>query len=228
MDANNPNAQGTEQAAVPPQQQSSAPEGFQKRIDELTANFRQAEAKWQEREQAYQQLQQHNAELVSLVATLAPKAQDPQVPAVDIDPEEQRKVKAVISPELKALQQQLAAVQAQLEATEFQAVAAKEDPRVIAEAEKLKRAWAQQGYTGWKARDAIVYARGLLAEQDRHNRAQNTAALQSFNSLGQPLVAGSAPPPVMPPAPEELPDPTNVPLSDLNDYLAKLTKRMGG
>jgi len=228
MDANNPNAQGTEQAAVPPQQTPSVPEGIQKRFDELTANWRQTEAKLQEREQAFQQLQQHNAELVSLVATLAPKATEPQAPAVDIDPDEKRKVEAVLSPQLKAMEQRLAALQAQLAESRFQQVAAQEDPRVVAEAQKLLQVWQRNGYSGWTQEDAIVYARGKLAASDRQTKAQNTSALQSFNQLGQPLVAGSAPPPVMPPAPEELPDPTNVPLSDLNDYLAKLTKRMGG
>lgn len=146
-------------------------EGFQKRIDQLTAERRAAE-------QREEMLRAQLAELTNSVIQRAQQAEAPQTPPVEITPEEKAKYDYVTAPlqrQLEELKQQNAAQLGQLR---FQQAIAGKDPRVVQRAQQLLAAWQKDpSKGGWTPEDALVYASGelgipIVQQQPRDERGR--------------------------------------------------------
>lgn len=191
-------------------QPPAVPPGVQARIDELTAQFRSAQ-------QTINQQQQAMAELMAAQAAQlrqAPQPQQPQAPVIQLpegtDPaiaqafnalstgfqnqllESQKRIEALVG-------QSVGQVRQSQETMELQAMLSKERPEVADMATKLLNDWRRQGFTGFVAKDAVIYARGALGAQaptQTHQTAEPTT-MMTGTSTPNP-VKGQLPPPPPP------------------------------
>lgn len=200
-----PDTQGQQAESVTPTGQQAEPQeaaggqqksGFQERIDELTRLRREAERQLEE-------ARAYNQQLLSVMAEQtqrpAQTQQDVQ-PLPDIDPEERRKYAAMMEPlmrQVAELKGALGSVSQQLQYRDYQQAVQSEDPRVTETAEKLLRDWRRDASKGgWTMTDAVVYARGLVAEQDRKRGTQARTAQNHFNAMSQTVLTGQNAPPI--------------------------------
>jgi len=165
--------------------------GFEKRINELTAKFRGAE-------ESIAQKDAQLSEMVRTVSELAMRQQAPVAaePPVEIDPEERRRLEAILTPYQKRMEQMMANLESQVAVREVQTVAAQfGDERLQSRALQLMDAWKKQGFTGWQPRDAVRYAAGELYEADKLKSASGQNEQQRFNQLGNNMLTGQSAPP---------------------------------
>lgn len=193
-DANEQQNQNQNQQGSPPNDSQS---GIQLRIDQLTANYREAERRAEEQAAQLRLAQEQNNQLIAQLVNRGPAQSEPQV---EVDPELQRQVQAVYGSEFNTIKQTAKQMQAFMAgqnavmAVQQVAVGKQIAPEVIADAQRFAQAWAVNGLQGWKAEDAIVYAAGQRA---LNGGAQPQDGRRPFNApngsnvFGQPI----APPP---------------------------------
>lgn len=182
--AESPNQNASNQS--PPA--SNQHEGFQRRIDELTARFH-------DERRAREQLQDQLTQTLQLVASRAQGEQQPQAPQFD-SPEEAAKFQAVLSPFEQRLAQMERQYQARIDQMSVQLTAQQQgvDVAVAQRAQQLMNMWQRQGKSGWVPEDAIVYAEAQLAREARSQGQNANAQIRQYNA-GQTPLAGHAPPP---------------------------------
>lgn len=191
-DNGNPTAQG-QSAGTESQNnegQNVSP-GVQARIDELTARLRETERQAKEKDD------QLMAALQAM-AVAQPVYQAPQAPPVEIDPEEKRRLDAILGPQLAALEAQNKRVEAMLSQFQFQQAAQSAPSEVQAEAQKLLGAWKSQGKTGWVPEDALLVAEAIVARKKGQSASGATQQRQEFNQQQQAISqqpVGGAPAP---------------------------------
>lgn len=165
-----PIAQGQQTAAETPETvvQDQQPNGVEKRIAELVA----AQHEWQRKFQAQEEQNQQLMSLLLQQQQQGPRAQ-PQDPyaGVELDPDDRKKIEAVISPQLKQLQEMQRQMQFQFELAQVQqAASVYGDPRITELSVRLLQDWRQKGFSGWTPADAVDHAMGLLAKTERAKR----------------------------------------------------------
>lgn len=188
---------------TPGQNTPAIPESIQKRFDELTANQREAERRYQDAMALNQQL------LARVAAPPPPVAQQgPSAPVITLpegtDPALAQAFKAQQDYFAQALAQQaksfeqtvqtsMGGVRMTQEQMRVQQAAQGEDPAVAQLAQKLYQDWTQKGHTGWNPEDAITHAKGMLAAQGKWTPpAQGQGNIRHIN---QPAMNfGAAPP----------------------------------
>lgn len=172
-------------------QQAKQFEGFEKRINELTARFRGAE----------EVIAQKDAQLSEMVRTMSEMAMRQQQPVqaeppVEIDPEERRKLEAILTPYQRRMEQMMANLEQQVAVREVQTVASQYgDDRLQNRAVQLMESWRKQGFSGWQPRDAVRYAAGELYEAEKLKAAQGQGEQQRFNQLSNNVITGQSAPP---------------------------------
>ena len=178
--------------------------GFQKRINELTAEKHEAR---RQAEALQAQLQAREEMMARMMAQVLERGSPNQPdPAADLAPEDRKKIDALVNPKVAALEKSLYQMQMRLEQQQFATQLAQEPPAVADLAQKLLGQWRSQGLQGWAMEDAIMFARGRLLGQD------TAAADRARNERGQ-YIAGnqqvtrtqSAPPPPAPRSDQGLP-----------------------
>lgn len=199
---NQPSAQANDQVAEQPQNN----EGFQHRINELTAKFRQQE---EANQKLSQQLFEQQAKYASMIeqqiqaqrAAPPQQVEDPLAPFKDqIDPTVAQAVQAAVNATRKQMEaqfngilQQQAAEQA-VYAVRAEAAALPNIPREVSQrAEQLMRAWKAQGLP-IIPQDAINFA---LGEYQR-NQLLKAAPVRGYDPTAQvppAVITGQAPAP---------------------------------
>lgn len=205
MDNENPSAQGqqpvaentaqpTENQAQPVPQAPVQSDGIQRRFDELTARFHEAE---RARQAAATQNQELMQMLLSQQHSRAPAPpQDPQIPD-NVDPEMRQLLEAYTAP----LKRQLAETQVQygrqlsMMQLRQEAAQAGYDNRVVSRAEQLLNQWSNQRLQGWNPGDALTYAAGELFMQEKARSTQLRDERGRFNSASNNLVGNVVAPP---------------------------------
>ncbi len=185
----NPIAQGQETEPETPEK----PSGIEARINELTAKFREAERALNERSN---QVAERDAQIATLLTTLAAGRQEPvQTQQVDIDPDEQRKFDALMSPRMLQMQRQLERLEQELSASQFRQVATGVEPEVAKRAQELMGAWKRNGYSGWTPEDAVTYAQGELLRKQKSVAQTANQQRQEFNTLSHGVTSQQNSPP---------------------------------
>lgn len=197
-----PDAQGqtpaepVSNAVAAPQVQANPNEGIEKRIGELTAARRLAE----ERAAAQE------AQIAELIRALtetrnvpqAPAPQEPQLP--DLDPELKTGIEAIASHKVRSLEEKINQLMQLQRQQELQQVMSRApDPEVSKEAQRLYQSWQRAGYSGFVAEDALIYAMGQRALQERKASAQARDEKGRFNSMSQSVMTGQSAPQSMQP-----------------------------
>lgn len=195
MDLENPNAQGQQTPAENggASEQTNEPSGFQTRINELTAKYR-------ETERALQMRDQQITDLMSVMAQQV--VHQPQVQAQaqpEIDPEERTKMEAVFSPYLKRLESMLSQVQQGLTTTQVEAKRQGLPPEVAQRVEQLTANWQRKGILNNVATldDAVNIAYGEYARKRDTELAAKTAK-GAFNGNGQHTLTANGAPSIQP------------------------------
>lgn len=198
MEPTTPNAQGSDgqPVAVPTTPVAPAvPEGIQRRFDEMTAELHtarsQMDAVMQQNQQLLTMVQQPTAQVV---------AADPYA---DVDPALAGLLKnqqEQFTKQLTALQQSFASAMAPMQLQQH--VAPGEDPRVVVRANELIRNWNQRGLQ-LSPTDALTFAAGELARQERTATLQQNAAKQQFNGLSASVLTGRREENVQPPVTQQ-------------------------
>ena len=180
-----------------PKQGSNPGDGIQKRIDELTARFH-------EERRAAQAKDQQIAELVRALAERSsqPAQQQAADPFEGFEPEERQKFAAVLNPLQERLRQyeaylpKVQAMEARLAEMQFKSAASQMgfDEGVQQRAMQLMQTWRNKGYTGWNPEDALTFAAGQLAMEDRQRNQTSRDERGRFNGGSQSLVGGHAAP----------------------------------
>lgn len=202
-----PSAQEQAPAAVQPgdanQTQEVAPQGApgaEARIGELTAKFR-------EQERINEELRQQNAQFQQLMLQQAAQAFKQPEPQVEVDPDQRKQVEAVISPQLRQLQAQLAQMRTAQTALNIQQVAAYRGipPQIAQEAIKIHAQLSAAGVP-LNEEDALRFAAGnaylTQLPQQRATQQQRAAMNDAASRAG-----GGNPAPQLAPngAPEPYP-----------------------
>lgn len=207
MDVENdlPTAQGTdaenesqqsEQVQEPVQvapPASEVPAGVQKRLDELTAKFR-------EKERQVEQLMMQQNELLARQA-LATMPQAVPEEEDDLNPEDKKRLERYIAKTVKPLEEQLAKVNGFLQQQERASVDREVDqrlsklnnPALAAKVEELMRNWANHPvYRTATKKDAYYIALGMLQDEGVENvsKARDEAGRFQKNAQQQ-VVTGS-------------------------------------
>lgn len=189
-ETNNPVAQGpdagTENAGDPSisgesNSQGNAPSGFQARISELTAHRREAERR---AEEYAAKLAERDQQIAELVRSVTSRQQPEPEPDLNLDPEQKRILDVYMSRATKPLQQHIEQLTTQLGMQRAQSAAEQltGDPEIANRAAQLMVGWQKQGYTGWTPEDAVVYAAGQAALNERKKAGQARNARSAFNS----------------------------------------------
>lgn len=191
--------QGQDPASAPETVEGTQHQGFQRRIDELTAERRAAERQRDEMVAANTRLAQQMAEFQAMQLETQRQAAAPQMP--DIDPEQRKVLDAYYGAKERELRNLLAQANATAEQTRFDMLASGEDPAVAARARELLPAVRAKGLP---IEDAFNFAAGELARQARGGGAP---APQPRNAGGQytTLTQTGAPPPIRTPGAAPLP-----------------------
>lgn len=219
-------AETVEQPHQQDQVESQAParSRYQERIDELTRARHEAERQAQAQAAALAEKDAQVARLLEMVAQRAPAVQ--AAPTIEVEPEVRQRVEAVVNPQVQALEQRLAQMTAKLEHQEFQTLAAKEDPRVMQQAQKLMADWKRGGYSGWEMKDALIYARGMLGVAETAQVTQSRNERGQFAASAQNVMASQSAPP--PPAPTKAGLPADIDRRPLEEQLALYEKHLDG
>lgn len=167
--------------APKPEANGSAP-GVEARIGELTAKLRSME-------ESYAKSQDQLSSALAMLAEQAVRGQNaqPAQPAVEVAPEDQARINAILQPQLQRLEQMQAQLARRFGMAEFQQAAVREDPRVVARANELLAQWQRARLTGWSEKDALVYARGEVLGSDSAKNATAAAARNGFNQMTQTI-----------------------------------------
>jgi hypothetical protein len=183
--ASSPQVQPTTEAA-------GGTPGVEARIAELTAKSREFESRLIES-------QNREAMLLGTLAEQAARGVQSVVtqPAVQVEPEEAQRIRAVLAPELQRLEKLTAQLAQRSGATELQIQLQHEDPKVAQRATQLMSDWQRAGLNGWQPKDAIVYARGEIYSNPAALRAAAAEAERQRFNAGNPVVAGSNGMPVL-------------------------------
>lgn len=195
MDTNDPIAQGRDEQTQTQQDQQQAPqppavpEGVQARFDEFTARLREAERRNE------QLLMQNNELLAKLTTGLMPQQQAPQEPPLDIDPEEERKLRRLFAQWSKPLETKIQQQEQYIQTREQAQVAAEVDaqvkalknPALEARVNQLVQAWNSPGspYKGATKRDALFIALGEATLNQLPGAQQARDELGRFNKQSQ-------------------------------------------
>lgn len=166
---------------------SEVPAGVQARIDELTGKFRGMERSVQEKDQQILQLTNRLLEVTGQKA--APQADPLDELLKDTDPEDVRRMDAVIQKRMAPMLQRLEQLTGQLHESRAQnALGQVEDPEVRQHAQRLIQGWRQKGVYGTVAteEDAILMAEGIVAKE-RRNKPDAERERRAFNDAEQPL-----------------------------------------
>lgn len=200
-------------------QGNGASEGIQQRINELTGRFHDAQRRADD-------MARQNQELMQLVAQSVQGGGQREA-QVEIDPEEKRRYEAYTAPLMKEFRAFAASMQGQLGQQKFQqASQAETDPRVRARAAELLNNWQRDpSKGGWTPDDALTFARGEVAGQDRQRNGQVRNARGQFNANGQPLDGNSGRHTEFR---EETPLPQDFESKSMDEKLAILEKRLEG
>jgi hypothetical protein len=205
-------------AAQPGTEHQADNSGIQKRIDELTAKYRQAE-------DALRQRDAQNQELMMALMTqrAAPAAAEPPP---EFDPEEKRKLDYVTAPLMQRMEQMQKQFERQMGAVQLQQTTQRVgDPEVAREAQALYQKWqGNPDVKGFNAEDAVIYAAGkkALAAQLAANA---NAALQNFNNGAPPPMFNGRQPPS---APVEAAVPADIDTWDNDKQAAYWEKQLAG
>ena len=201
---------------------TQTPDSIQKRFDEMTAQTREMERRFQAQQELNMQLMAQLAK-----GNQPPQAQAPQAPQFQLpegmDPSmaqafkaQQDFFQAQLAQQAKQMEQlmsqNLGQVRMTTEQLQFQqaAQAYPEPVRQLA-AQRLAQ-WRQGGYTGWSPEDALRYAAGELVMSGKLQPpapAQNQGPTpRPFNQPPMPMAFGAPPPSPVPnqQLPEALPD----------------------
>ncbi len=181
-------ANDTSQQATPEGQQA----GLQKRFDELTAQKYAAERALAEQQGQFNQL-------MAAVTAQQLQAQQAQQPRIEIDPEEVRRVEAVIGPQLKQMQQMMGQLQETLQMQQLHTSAPAyvpqqiaQNPEVIARAQTLLRGWRANNVPA-TPQDAMMHASAEFLFKQQGNPQANRQAVQTFNAGGSAPLSNAAP-----------------------------------
>lgn len=189
-----------------PQANPGQHEGFQKRIDQLTAQRHELDREWQAKYEAQQAQMNRLLEIMAAGQQAQTHGAPPADPWADVAAEDRARLERVLQAKLSPLERQLAEVTRKYEATtavqQIQQYAQQDPPQVVQLAQQLMQAWIAQGKGGWVPEDALIYARGKLlpadaaarAAQARNERGQFVASAQHVTSTQGP------PPPAVRPA----------------------------
>jgi len=215
--------------------QSQQANGIQQRINELTGRFHAAD---QERTE----LQKQNAELIRQMVELQQaqvqqmqQFRQPQEPPVEIDPDLQRAMSHMLTPYQRQMQEQMTAMQQTLQelrgqtaAQQVQSLAAQRGapPEVVQQASQLLAGWQANPALASVAtpEDALAFAMGRHAMQQRGVAQQSQAQLNTYNQMGQFGAVGQQPAPVRS-APSQIP--ANFDQWDEDKKLAYLESKVG-
>lgn len=189
--SNGPQAEGEIQPEQPTQ--TPAPDaiaGIQQRFDQITAKLYEKDARIEE-------LARTNQELMQAMLQRQPAA--PTEPAIEIDPEERRRIESLVNPEVAAVKRQMQQMQQQMAVQsaqyEGQAAAAQAGypelgPQV---GQFLGNLRARFGSVA-TAEDAINAVLGAAAAKQRKLGQQAQHERQDFNTLGADAIGYRAPP----------------------------------
>lgn len=230
MDELDPNAQGQQaqtDSAIPdaagtnPGGNQDRLVGIERRIGELTAARRQAE-------EALAAKEAHIHELLATVSRLAERSAAPVEAPPEIDPDRRREVEHLVNPRVQQMEARMQQQQALLDRMSFERAvqSAGLDPAVEKRAAEVWRSWQQTGKVGWLPEDAVTFAAGEAARQERARNTQARQSQQQFNSLGQPLSGHSAAPALE--SPRDAPLPANWDSLSLDQQEQILEKRLEG
>jgi hypothetical protein len=177
-----PTAQGTD-APDDANQQSNGQDdfkaGIQKRIDELTAKSHEAQ---RQNEQLMQMLQQKDAQITELAATLMTRGAPAQEDDASLDPTIARALEKTVGKFLTPLQQQMAQYGQMMQKIEFQQMTSQYEPQVVQQAEKLMQQWKREGRSGWAMPDALIMASYQLGIPPKAQASQTRAPNGQFTS----------------------------------------------
>lgn len=214
-------AQATDNQSTNDQATNSNP-GVEARINQLVAEREEARRQAMELQTASQQKEMQYLQMLERMSQQQRPPLEEQQP---IDPALDAAMKRYLAPmqqQFAQMSHQIAQQQAQLQ---FAQTAAQEDPRVVAQAQKLMAQWKQEGKTGWGAPDALVFARGMLgvAPPSANNNARNN--MNAFALGGN--TPNSAPPPAVAPTKVVELDRSSTDLNYLNNQASALEKNLG-
>lgn len=143
-------------------------DGIQKRIDELTARYHDSERRASEMLSAKDQQIAQLANALS--ARLQPQTPDP---LEGIHPDDRRKVEAIMTPQLRRIEEMTARLDAVMAQQRFeQATQQVGDDRVATIAKDLMADWRRRGLPGWTPEDAVIHAQGIVTMQEKQNAAR--------------------------------------------------------
>lgn len=183
-----PTAQGNAPDVKPADGQAPAVEqnGVEKRINELTAQRYEAQRR---AEQAEAREQAYLAQMAELMAQQ--RAQVPQEPAVQIDPEQKRVFDAYFMPMKREMENTIRELQKIQGLTAIRQASAP-DP-VQKRAEELVLQYARQGYR-LDHEMALDLAEGQIARQQRAEQQAAKAAGRAFNGDTVPVITSQSMP----------------------------------
>lgn len=185
-----------------PQANPGQHEGFQKRIDQITAQKHDA---LRQAEMYQQMLMEKEAQLTAALSQMGrPQHQEPLPdPLADLSPEDRRRIEAAVKTYVAPLESRLkqndeyiAFQQQQMQQFAFEQQAAKESPEVVELAKKRLDQWQRKGLKGFVMADALIYARGELGASAPAAPARN--AQGQFTAQPAPTnvtMSQTAPPP---------------------------------
>ena len=176
------------------QPDESAPSGVQARIDELVGKFRGMERVVAEKDQ---QISQLTSRLLDMTGQRAPEADPLDAMLKDTDPEDVKRVSAIVERAMKPFAQRIEQLTGQLhESRAGNALAQVQDPEVRQRAQRLIDGWRKQGVFGSVAteRDAILMARGMVAEESESAPQRAERERIAFNGNEPPLSSVRAAP----------------------------------
>lgn len=166
-------------------QQPDAFAGIQKRIDELTARYHDSERRASE---ALLVKEQQISELVSALSSR--QAPEPDY-AAEVDINDRRKVEAIVSPQVKRLEETVRRMEEAMSQQRFhQAAQQYGDDRITSLAQNIQQEWRKRGFNGpqWTPEVALVHAAGLLHLEEKQKGSKDTRDNRGRFASPQPPV----------------------------------------
>lgn len=192
---NDPAAPGEQTAEA---QSEAAPEQTQQAVETAAPaaipvqRFNEVYAKQQEAERRAQQLEAQVAALIAVAGQQSQQHRAPAEPEFEVEPEFKQRTNVLLAPVMRQQQQLQAQFQEYIAQQEFNRQAASFEPDVVQAAINLQQAWRQNGYTGWKPEDSLIYAAGAKARQGHVNNQTAAQQAADFNQGGRTVARAPA------------------------------------
>lgn len=181
-----PVAQGDQSADQAPNE--DAVSGLQKRMDELTARWHEAERRGNDA------VAVKDAQISELVSALAARESHLQVdPLAEVPRESQNTVRAIVSPQIQQLEAKMRRLEADYAEQQFKYAALEAgDERVSQVAKSVWADWKKHNIPNVTSEDAILFAEGIVARQERVTKVKGKSSSSGDNDT---IMRHAAPPP---------------------------------